>query len=510
MRMHNGFKKLIAFVLATVTLIGTCSISTIAYDITTSSLQYNQTMDEDGNWVHSGGSYNTNWENYNCYAFSINRVEYPQFYSSGNYPQYAPGNISKSGDANSVPSIDDLADLVCNDLLSLGYSNIVVSNIIPTVNQDDELICVRINSNNGFHFMQYDYDTNAWYHKPGNTAVLKYVDNDGIPENSVVWFSEMSHSGLIYVENVTYNSNIRFIKYSKNQLNVSWGEDLTQDITVKAGKDVIYEIVVDESDSYNIQLYSQCGDLSFNYEIYSYNKFNGNYTTLESGSATSGSTITETVNLVAYDDYNDGNANWQYFVNKFYLRLDFGQQNLSDETIRVRISHNHSYTDDYDYLNDTFHQAYCECEDVKLVSHSFDQYIDITDTHHTGKCVCNLTEEAEEHYHHHYERDGSSTHKVYCECGHYIGAYFHVVPVGDALYKWCIHCGQKIYSKIEITPVPGGLNSTTPSIRYITEAGSYVDSDGIIYLVESDMALYLAGELDVYALAQNVGDLVTQ
>ena len=58
---------------------------------------------------------------------------------------------------------------------------------------------------------------------------------------------------------------------------------------------------------------------------------------------------------------------------------------------------------------------------------------------------------------------------------------------------------------------------TLPGIRLgsqitfeITEAGSYVDSDGIIYLVESDMALYLAGELDVYALARSAGDLVTQ
>ena len=84
------------------------------------------------------------------------------------------------------------------------------------------------------------------------------------------------------------------------------------------------------------------------------------------------------------------------------------------------------------------------------------------------------------------------------------------MPIGNEIFKLCIHCGERINAKEQFTPVPGGMNSTTPSIRYITEAGSYVDSDGIIYLVESDMALYLAGELDVYALAQNAGDLVTQ
>ena len=45
-------------------------------------------------------------------------------------------------------------------------------------------------------------------------------------------------------------------------------------------------------------------------------------------------------------------------------------------------------------------------------------------------------------------------------------------------------------------------NSSVP-IRYITEAGSYVDSNGVVYLVDSDMELYLAGELDVYALVSN-------
>ena len=46
------------------------------------------------------------------------------------------------------------------------------------------------------------------------------------------------------------------------------------------------------------------------------------------------------------------------------------------------------------------------------------------------------------------------------------------------------------------------INSTS-GITYITDAGSYVDADGVIYLVDSDMELYLAGELDVYALAEN-------
>ena len=38
------------------------------------SLKYNKVMDENGNWVTSGGYYNNKWLKYNCYAYSINRA----------------------------------------------------------------------------------------------------------------------------------------------------------------------------------------------------------------------------------------------------------------------------------------------------------------------------------------------------------------------------------------------------------------------------------------------------
>ncbi|MBR5143776.1 MAG: hypothetical protein IKW53_01885, partial [Clostridia bacterium] len=67
------------------------------------------------------------------------------------------------------------------------------------------------------------------------------------------------------------------------------------------------------------------------------------------------------------------------------------------------------------------------------------------------------------------------------------------------------HCGERITNSGIITPTPGWSMNNTSDITYITDAGSYVDADGVIYLVDSDMELYLAGQLDVYALAQNIG-----
>ena len=76
----------------------------------------------------------------------------------------------------------------------------------------------------------------------------------------------------------------------------------------------------------------------------------------------------------------------------------------------------------------------------------------------------------------------------------------HVLPAGAAKIKFCIHCNQRVNTEdIVIRPY-----DAPEEIRYITDAGSYVGPDGNIYLVESDMALYLAGELDVYALVESL------
>lgn len=160
----------------------------------------------------------------------------------------------------------------------------------------------------------------------------------------------------------------------------------------------------------------------------------------------------------------------------------------------------------------TTHHAECDtCDYSDFEDHNYNQLISVSDTHHTVSCVCGLNEGTEEHYNHHYARNDKFKHHVYCECGHYIGTSFHVVSAqGVGLFKICIHCGEKLKMNEVIVPVPGGGIQSTNQITYITEDGSYVDGNGIIYLVESDMALYLAGELDVYALAENVFGEVKQ
>ncbi len=146
---------------------------------------YNKVQDANGNWVTSGGVFNPKWYNYNCYAFSINRAEQPNFYSTGR--QYQPGDMSDAGTFGDCSNINQLGKIICADLVAMGYSNISLSSSIPTINSSQELICVRMKYDADYHFMRYDIDTNAWYHKPGTTAVLKY---NYVPSNDRLWYTE--------------------------------------------------------------------------------------------------------------------------------------------------------------------------------------------------------------------------------------------------------------------------------------------------------------------------------
>ena len=134
----------------------------------------------DGEWKSYGGDYKTKWYSYNCYAYAIGRTESPVNYGEY-YEQYQPGILSGNGSFYYSMDIEELAQLVCDDLSSLGMTNINVSNEIPSVlNNDYKMICVR-KSSNDYHFMKYDIQTDSWYHKPWRSAVLRYKF---IPQNN--------------------------------------------------------------------------------------------------------------------------------------------------------------------------------------------------------------------------------------------------------------------------------------------------------------------------------------
>lgn len=205
-----------------------------------------------------------------------------------------------------------------------------------------------------------------------------------------------------------------------------------------------------------------------------------------------------------YSTHPEHNNNNHIFLDKYDSNNHFSGCHCGIETNII------PHTLHYTSSNSSEHYQYCtNCYYSSFVEHDFSIPTTPLQTGGHGlKCACGYVgDEGEAHYYHSYTKNNKTSHYVYCECGYQIGTSRHVVPIGGIGFKLCIYCGERIDTSIIITPVPG---TNSVSMRYITEAGSYVDANGIIYLVPSDLELVMAGELDIYALVENGGDLVTQ
>lgn len=365
--------------------------NTVATGFFSPTLQYSTIMDENGNWVTSGGYYNTKWDNYNCYAYSINRAEQPQYYPSSPYVQYQPGDMGNQGNFKQCKTIDQLAVIVCNDLMAMGYSNISLSYLLPTVSSSQNLICVRMLQDVDYHFMRYDFDTDSWYHKPSLNAVLKY---NYTPSNNYIWNNERVNRGRTYRATFQYNSDIIFITYDKNQINVNTD---AATINIQAEKDVLYELNLANSGTYQIVLDSE---YSVSYEIY-----NANFDVITSGN---GLFNVFSINV------NSG---------KYYLRMNFESY---ERTNYVNVSvHTHLYT--YSWLSNS---------------------------HHQFGCNCGLGTVVEEHYAHEYTRISSTKHNVYCECGYLIKTETHSIVEDSTRYSHCVECGA-VFDKFSDITIKG-------------------------------------------------------
>ena len=312
------------------------------------SLRYNTVMDANGNWVTQGGAYYDEWLNYNCYAFAIGRVEVDSFYPKGNGFQYQPGDMGKTGSFLVNQTVFQLAAIIVDDLEAMGYSNVETSLTIPSITASQELICVRrtiYGYTVDYHFMWYDLETDAWYHKPGDAAVLRY---NGIPSTDVVWYGEHSDGDGEARCYPDYDSNIVFITYSKNQINVvddvetsiNIGNWVVDESGAKYAVDVYYELNLGEYSRYDITLES---DYTFEYDIYTTSNdiLNTDFAAVKSGTGTSISTRLDVI---------EGNS--------YYLRINFTTDVAS--AVDVTVEHQHQYT--YEICGSaTHHLSVCDC-----------------------------------------------------------------------------------------------------------------------------------------------------
>ena len=416
----------------------------------TYTLQYNTVKDSNGNWVTSGGAWNSRWSNYNCYAYSIHRNEETPFYSSGFYIQYQPGNMSGTGGFDSSDSICDLATVVKNDLEAIGYTNVVLSTSIPSITNSQELICVRM-CEEDYHFMRYDLETNAWYHKPGATAILKY---NYVPNNNALWYGEYSVNGSEYSNALTYDSDIYFIKYDKNKISISNStSNLSSSLYVNQGKDSILEI---ENSTYN-QFYEITVSSSYSVTAELYD-----------------------VEMGLIDTYSGSNFSFYKSLSngKYYLKMNYLANNVFGTINIIVSSHAHSYT----YAQTEYgHITTCsDCGYSVLQSHVYDQHY----------CIYCGAYTSSHDYDASYFWRNYTQHRANCVCGAN-RLEGHAVSSGAFVkgnqYATCLLCGgpasMGFVGPLSLNDLPRSAN------------GSFILPNGVVVLVDEDLDAYLNGTL---------------
>lgn len=166
------------------------------------------------------GDWDPSYSDYNCYAYAI-----------GLTTALNPGGKYTGENIFDIKPIDQytleqLTVYVTQDLYTLGYNCVRPTKNSFTVPQDNaKLICIR-KTDWDYHFMKYN--DGDWYHKPGNSWVLRYLYT---PSSDVPWYQEAcfyKNGRKVYkrTDNV-YDGDIYFINYAKSH---SFGEYTYKDV----------------------------------------------------------------------------------------------------------------------------------------------------------------------------------------------------------------------------------------------------------------------------------------
>ena len=312
----------------------------------------NKVKDANGNWVTRNGVYHSKWDKYNCYSYAIHISD--AWHKAGEI------NGKTYEEADDV-TIQDLVGFVKDDLEAMGYSNIEFHDEIPQINENQELICVRKTNSESdrqdFHYMRYDYATDAWYHKPGRNAILKF---NGTPENATHWrYETVDEEGIWYFPNIEYAGEIVFITYSKNLLTI--GESETK--SINKDKEILCEINVETAGEYKLRFSSL--------HIVEYALYN------------------EDLDIVISGNGRFVNTDFQATAGTYYLRMNFETYNAGVGQVNVSVTnestneHTHSYTYQYITKSDTTHWSYCACGERISQAH-------VVSTSHSTTCMlCN-------------------------------------------------------------------------------------------------------------------------
>lgn len=136
---------------------------------------------------------------YNCYVYSIDTPEF--IWKNPGYWSGQAFDLSLG--------ILDIADLAMDDLAALGHERIYRKSTLEATNlcTNEKIICVRRGTYD-YHFMKFD--DGGWYHKPGNSAILKYKYSPSVMRT---WSNEALMASGATAPTLYYDSSIVFISY---------------------------------------------------------------------------------------------------------------------------------------------------------------------------------------------------------------------------------------------------------------------------------------------------------
>lgn len=156
---------------------------------------------------------------YNGYAYALNQTSglyiYPGYYSGV--------GSSEFGTAISAGKISQIVEWVKNDLQTSGYNYKCIKSStalasVSSLSSSHTLICIRLGTNSttgikDFHLMRYIASSGTWRHKPGDTAILRYLYT---PTYGKAWTNEYSENNVAGPGNTTYNGTLHFIAFAKS------------------------------------------------------------------------------------------------------------------------------------------------------------------------------------------------------------------------------------------------------------------------------------------------------
>ena len=159
------------------------------------------------------GQWDDSYTVYNCYSYVLGKTS-----GVSRMPGFMTGQDAHTREYLKSGKFDQIAGFVVSDLKESGKCCTGYTKSLPSatsLNNYSGVICLRMTSSSlltpDVHFMKYFKANGQWRHKPGTTAVLRYLHS---PKKSKTWTNENVQADGVHEGNLSYTSDIYYVNYN--------------------------------------------------------------------------------------------------------------------------------------------------------------------------------------------------------------------------------------------------------------------------------------------------------